>query len=358
MKYLVLYDSRLKKSDVALSKWAKDRASFTLKSCDFKKAPMYTQADGDRAIEPSWLEAKGKGYDGIVAYTKGDVLKGMWGTHLKRHPSIVQVEHHKGTYRDYVGIPPFCEFKETTKKTKYPQPEYTLDHELMHSFNWVWGRFDTLHTQIALGRYDTYKATFPVAPNQQDETDVVQKPTPHFRVGRDAYHPEVIVIHIMDGTLAGTDSWFASSQSQVSAHYGVGKKGEIHQYVKEADTAWANGRVLKPTFKLYKPNVNPNLYSVSIEHEGTATSLWSDEMKNTSAKLIAEIAERWNIPIDRDHVIGHYQIYSAKPDCPAKDKKIIDELVALAVENSGGPCKPLTSYTNDELLEELRKRLD
>lgn len=160
--------------------------------------------------------------------------------------------------------------------------------------------------------------------------EIIQKKTSNFTVGRGAFKPEIIVIHIMDGTLVGTDSWFASTVSKVSAHYGIGKSGEVHQYVKETDTAWHAGRVSNPTFKLYKPGVNPNSYSVAIEHEGTATTEWTPEMKRVSAALIREVALRWNIPLDRDHIVGHYQIFSGKPDCPAKDKAIIDELIALA----------------------------
>ena len=36
------------------------------------------------------------------------------------------------------------------------------------------------------------------------------------------FKPELIVLHIMDGTLSGTDSWFADPSSQVSSHYGIG----------------------------------------------------------------------------------------------------------------------------------------
>lgn len=321
MKYLILYDSRLKKSDVMLSDWAKARASFTFESCSFTKAPTYKQPDGDTAIDPVWLERKG--WDGIVAYVKGDVLKGMRGTHIKRHPSIIQVEHHAKTYLEYKdGI-----FKETKKKTPYPQPKYTLNHELMHSFNWLAGRPDTLHAEILEGRYDQYKESFPI---NQKTMEIIQKPTPNQTAGRGTQKPEVIVLHVMDGTLTGTDFWFASSESQVSAHYGIGKDGEVHQYVKEENQAWANGRVQNPSFKLYKPNVNPNSYTISIEHEGTATSVWPKEMKEASAKLIKEIAERWNIPIDRDHVIAHYQVFSKKPNCPDKAHKIVDEIVEMA----------------------------
>ena len=135
----------------------------------------------------------------------------------------------------------------------------------------------------------------------------------------------------MDGTLVGTDSWFANPASLVSSHYGIGRTGEVHQYVKEEDTAWHAGRVDAPVWKLIKSNINPNLYTVGIEHEGKPDDVWTDAMKQSSAALIREICQRWQIPIDRNHIVGHFEIFSKKPNCPARDKKIIDELVALAV---------------------------
>ena len=160
--------------------------------------------------------------------------------------------------------------------------------------------------------------------------NIIQKKSPNFWVGRKGYRPEGVVIHIMDGTLVGTDSWFANPASLVSAHYGIGRTGEVHQYVKEEDTAWHAGRVDAPAWKLIKPNINPNLYTVGIEHEGKPDDVWTDAMKQSSADLIREICKRWQIPIDRTHIVGHFEIFSKKPNCPASNKKIIDELVALA----------------------------
>jgi len=163
--------------------------------------------------------------------------------------------------------------------------------------------------------------------------NITQKPCPHLRTGRGTYKPELVVIHIMDGSLAGTDAWFNNPTSQVSAHYGIGKNGEVHQYVKETDQAWHAGVVSNPTFKLYKgANVNPNLYTIGIEHEGEPlkNDVWPDAMKKASAELVAEICKRWNIPVDRDHIIGHYQVRSTKPNCPAINKGVIDEIVAMA----------------------------
>lgn len=161
---------------------------------------------------------------------------------------------------------------------------------------------------------------------------IIPKFVGNFRAGRAGYKPEAIVIHIMDGSLIGTDEWFANPKSEVSSHYGIGKTGEIHQYVKEEDQAWHAGRVLRASWKLIKAGVNPNAYTIGIEHEGRplVNDVWPEAMKKASAELIADIAKRNNISLDRDHVIGHYEIYAGKPNCPGVNHSIIDELITLA----------------------------
>lgn len=153
-------------------------------------------------------------------------------------------------------------------------------------------------------------------------------PSPNYTVGRRGYRPEAIVIHIMAGTLAGTDSWFSQRRSQVSAHYGIGRKGDIHQYVDESDSAWHAGRRYAPTWALIKDGVNPNLYTIGLEHEGHAEDAWPDAMYAASARLLQDICLRWGIPVDRAHVVGHREIYSRKV-CPG-DEVDLDRLVRLA----------------------------
>ncbi len=166
--------------------------------------------------------------------------------------------------------------------------------------------------------------------------NIIKKLSPNFAVGRKGYKPEIIVLHIMDGSLGGTDSWFATPSSQVSSHYGVGLNGEIHQYVDEENTAWTQGLKippinLPPTFKLYKQGLNPNVYCLSIEHEGHDLSKAPQTQLNSTVELIRAMAGRWGIPIDRDHIIGHYEVDPIrKPNCPATDKSILDTIVKMA----------------------------
>lgn len=169
--------------------------------------------------------------------------------------------------------------------------------------------------------------------------NIIQKPTPHFTKGRAGYNPEIIVIHISTGSLSSCISWFANPISQVSSHYLIGIKGEVIQFVDEKDKAWANGGVFKPTYKLYKPNVNPNLYSVSLENEGTDLAKAPATQLSTLVELIKDICGRYNIPIDRDHIIAHWEISTVnKVNCPSSDHSIMDKIVAM--------CKPIEEMVN------------
>jgi len=167
--------------------------------------------------------------------------------------------------------------------------------------------------------------------------------SPNFTPGRNIYKPEAVVIHIMEGTLSGTDSWFKSPQSKVSAHYGIGKTGDVHQYVAEINTAWHAGRLNGPSWLLIKPAgngqyFNPNYYTVGIEHEGNENSDWTNEMYSSSSEMVKTICSRWNIPIDRNHVIGHHEIYSLKT-CLG-NKVDLNKLIALASNSPVPESKP------------------
>jgi N-acetyl-anhydromuramyl-L-alanine amidase AmpD len=156
----------------------------------------------------------------------------------------------------------------------------------------------------------------------------------NYTKGRGGFKPRAVILHIMAGTLKGTDSWFANPVAQASAHYGIGLNGEIHQYVNENDMAWHAGVVIRPTWKLLNPKVNVNKETIGIEHEGQPITVWSREMKESSASLVADICKRWGIPLDRDHIIGHYQISAGRRDnCPSLGRnknQIIEEIINLA----------------------------
>jgi N-acetylmuramoyl-L-alanine amidase len=141
--------------------------------------------------------------------------------------------------------------------------------------------------------------------------------TPHYEQGRDGHSPRGIVVHTNVGSFSSTVHWFADPASRVSSHYLVGLDGRVIQFVDEADTARHAGRVEEPTAALVGEE-NPNLYTVGIEFEdgGEPHSVERpDAQYEAGAELIRAIAARWSIDLDREHVVGHREIYAAKT-CP------------------------------------------
>lgn len=173
----------------------------------------------------------------------------------------------------------------------------------------------------------------------------------NFRRGRPpGFQPEAIVIHIGEGSLRSIDQHFNDPGSRVSAHYCVGKAGGIHQYVDEQDTAFHAGNIDQPSWTGLKPGsapgtfINPNFYTIGIEHEGFADDAWPEAQLAASAALVAEVAARWKIPLDQDHVIRHHQIRFIK-SCPGNVIKISDILGRIS--GAAPPAmSPVTTVSN------------
>lgn len=176
---------------------------------------------------------------------------------------------------------------------------------------------------------------------------IVQKPVKNYTPGRFGYKPEAIVIHIAEGTLEGGHSWFNNPSSQVSSHYMVGKNGAIWQFVKDEDTAWHAGGVANPNWSLLKGGVNPNFYTIGIEHEGFTGQGWTDAMYNATSELIATLCLKFDIPLDRNHIIGHYQINSlGRQNCPGNGMSF-DRLINTA----------FNYYEDPQVIKELQDKI-
>ncbi len=133
--------------------------------------------------------------------------------------------------------------------------------------------------------------------------------------GRKGHAIQAVVVHITAGSFAGAESWIMNPKSQVSYHYMIDKSGIVHQYVSENDTAWHAGVIKNPKWKLYKKGVNPNRQTVGVAlalHESEKPTL---AQVLAASALIAEISTRHKIPLDKNHIIGHYMI-NANKTCP------------------------------------------
>lgn len=135
-------------------------------------------------------------------------------------------------------------------------------------------------------------------------------PLAHWVPGKAGYYytngngKQFVVIHDMEGYYASVVSYFQtlSDGRQVSVHYCVNGlqdspsdalPGDITQMVEEQYYAWHA--------------VCLNTYSLGIEHEGfVANPAWyTPEMYVASAKLTKYMCDKYQIPKDRNHIVGH-----------------------------------------------------
>ncbi|NVI33412.1 N-acetylmuramoyl-L-alanine amidase, partial [Streptomyces sp. CAI-17] len=118
----------------------------------------------------------------------------------------------------------------------------------------------------------------------------------NFASGRSAAISQVVV-HVTQGSYAGSISWFQNPTAQVSAHYVIrSSDGEVTQMVKDADTAY-HAR-------------SANASSLGIEHEGFVDdpAWFTEAMYRSSAALTAYLCEQYGIPKDRSHIVGHVEV--------------------------------------------------
>jgi N-acetylmuramoyl-L-alanine amidase-like protein len=150
----------------------------------------------------------------------------------------------------------------------------------------------------------------------------------NFHVGRPAgLTPSAIVVH-RTGSRDALRARFNNPDSTVSAHYVVGRDGQVEQYVVETDTAFHEGMIVGSTWRLLRSNVTPTFYTLGIELEGEPGDEWPEAQIAAAADLIATVTRRWNIPIDADHIVRHSAIRAGRA-CPG-DACPIGDLIAMA----------------------------
>ncbi len=169
--------------------------------------------------------------------------------------------------------------------------------------------------------------------------DITWIGSPNHYNGRNGYTISHITLHIMVGTLAGTDSVFQHAGS-ASAHYGIGSNGEIHQYVNESDGSWSDA------------NYASNNSTISIEHQGGMAGVpCTRACMDASARLCADIARRqgWN-RLQYDELNGNVWLHREIPGtdhygCP---DKTINGLDINYVINKANQLLQTTTNTDEE----------
>lgn len=114
-----------------------------------------------------------------------------------------------------------------------------------------------------------------------------------------AYPVQYVIIHVTQETFSDAVAIFQNPAKQVSAHYVVrSSDGYIDQCVREKNIAWHAG------------NWDYNTRSIGIEHEGYVDqpAYFTNALYEQSALLTASVCDRYGIPKDRAHILGHAQV--------------------------------------------------
>ncbi|MFG2137974.1 N-acetylmuramoyl-L-alanine amidase [Streptomyces sp. NPDC048650] len=115
----------------------------------------------------------------------------------------------------------------------------------------------------------------------------------------DQYPIEMVVVHVTQETFADTIKLFQDPAHKAAAHYVVrSADGYVGQCVDERDVAWHAG------------NWDYNTRTIGIEHEGWIDDpkWFTDALYKQSALLTAAVCDRYGIPKDREHIIGHVEV--------------------------------------------------
>lgn len=151
-----------------------------------------------------------------------------------------------------------------------------------------------------------------------------------------------VVVHIMAGTLPGTDSWFRNRNAQASSHFGTGKGGALYQWVDTSDRAWAQSA--------------GNSAWLSVENEGRGGDVLTDDQLDRNAQVLAWAHTTYGVPLrvatsTSDRGLAYHGLggsaWGGHTSCPgsrivAQLPEIVRRAKKLTGDGGTAPGKPKT----------------
>lgn len=92
-----------------------------------------------------------------------------------------------------------------------------------------------------------------------------------------------VVVHIMDGSFAGTKAWFNNPAAKASSHFGTNRDGYAEQWVDTQDKAWAQAQ--------------GNKDYISVENEGHGGDVLADGQLSRIAEILAWAHRVYGVPL-------------------------------------------------------------
>lgn len=127
---------------------------------------------------------------------------------------------------------------------------------------------------------------------------IIKHPSPNFGPRRDTARPDLIVLHYTAMTTAQAAlKRLCDPLAEVSAHYLIGRCGQVWQMVDEDQRAWHAGA------GAWGGVNDVNSRSIGIELSNSGAEPFSELLMRSLEGLLQDIMARWDIPPER--VIGH-----------------------------------------------------
>jgi N-acetyl-anhydromuramyl-L-alanine amidase AmpD len=132
---------------------------------------------------------------------------------------------------------------------------------------------------------------------------------------------QFVVVHTTEGVYPSDIDWLCSEEHEVSAHFYIRKNGTIYCLVHTGDAAWhcatdEDEKTDRPDLWKVWTGPNNNWDSVGIECEAKWGEAVNEAQMVSLAQIINYLIDTYQVPKDRLHIVGHYELKRTKQDPP------------------------------------------
>ena len=153
------------------------------------------------------------------------------------------------------------------------------------------------------------------------------------------YAPEMVMIHFSSAVVIDRNDPYNMDlirsifiDYEVSTHYIIERDGTVRCYIPEDRVAWHAGKGQWPTDEKYTNAMNQYAIGIELvamgskhdmsnylsgkEYDALDQSLmgYTEAQYAALQALVNDLCQRYDIPLDREHIIGHEEYAAKKPD--------------------------------------------
>lgn len=148
------------------------------------------------------------------------------------------------------------------------------------------------------------------------------------------WKPTLLIVHYTaTSSFSSPYGWLRNPLAKVSAHYLIGRDGVVAQLVDTDATAWHAGKSAWPGQRQLHGSLNATSIGYELVNRNDRAQAPTPEQVAVLVQLLVRDAQRYGIPLDRQHVVGHYEVSPGRKTDP--DTLDLNAVVAAAQRASG-----------------------